>query len=191
MLRGYFNVIRYPTECLGAVRFISTMNAFSEFISSYGLLDIPMERGRFTWSNNREAEAMSCIDQFLYSPGWEEAFPTITQRRLSRILSDHFPILLECSQFSRGRRLFRFENMWLKAKGFMEQVKKWWEAYQFYGTPSYILAHKLKALKLDLKRWNEEVFGNVSFKRKLLFEELTEMDVLVETLPPSAAEKSQ
>jgi hypothetical protein len=167
------------------------MNAFSEFISSYGLLDIPMEGGMFTWSNNREAEAMSHIDRILYSPGWEEAFPTITQRRQSRILSDHFPILLECGQFSRGRRPFRFENMWLKAEGFMEQVKKWWEAYQFYGTPSYILAHKLKALKLDLKRWNEEVFGNVSFKRKLLFEKLTEMDVLAETRPLSAAEKSQ
>ena len=73
----------------------------------------------------------------------------------------------------------------------MEQVKKWWEAYQFYGTPSYILAHKLKVLKLDLKRWNEEVFGNVSFKRKLLFEKLIEMDVLAETRPLSAAEKSQ
>ena len=126
---------------------------------------------------------------FLYSSGWEESFPTITQRRLSRILSDHFPILLECGQFSRGRHPFWFENMWLKAEGFMEQVKKWWESYQFYGTPSYILAHKLKALKLDLKRWNEEVFGNVSFKWKLLFDELTEVDVLAETRPLSAAEK--
>ena len=95
-LGGDFNVIRYPIERLGAMRFTSTMNAFSEFISSYGLLDIPMEGGRFTWSNNREAEAMFRIDRFLYSPGWEEAFPTITQRSLSRILSDHFPILLEC-----------------------------------------------------------------------------------------------
>jgi hypothetical protein len=32
-------------------------------------------------------------------------------------------------------------------------------SYEFYGLPSYILANKLKALKADLKKWNEEVFG--------------------------------
>lgn len=28
-------------------------------------------------------------------------------------------------------------------------------------SPSFILASKLKALKADLKAWNEEVFGNI------------------------------
>jgi hypothetical protein len=31
----------------------------------------------------------------------------------------------------------------------------------FTGTPSFILANKLKALKSDLKKWNVKVFGNV------------------------------
>jgi hypothetical protein len=37
------------------------------------------------------------------------------------------------------------------------------------GFLSYILACKLKALKVDLRVWNEEVFGNVERKKKLLF----------------------
>ena len=32
----------------------------------------------------------------------------------------------------------------------------------FSGTPSYILANKLKSLKLDLKKWKEIEFGNLT-----------------------------
>ena len=37
----------------------------------------------------------------------------------------------------------------------MGKVKNWWDSYQFQGTPSYRMAMKLKALKVDLKKWNE------------------------------------
>ena len=101
-IRGDFNVIRFPSERLGAERFTTERHDFSEFISSFGLMDILLEGGRFTWSNNREAFAMSRIDRFLYSAGWEDCYPTITQRRSPKILSNHFPILLECGHFTRG-----------------------------------------------------------------------------------------
>ena len=31
-------------------------------------------------------------------------------------------------------------------------AKEWWASYLFHGTPSFILAKKLAALKLDLKK---------------------------------------
>uniref|UniRef100_A0A2N9J257 Reverse transcriptase domain-containing protein n=1 Tax=Fagus sylvatica TaxID=28930 RepID=A0A2N9J257_FAGSY len=120
---GDFNAIRFPSERLGASHFTSSMHAFSDFISSCRLRDLPLEGGLFTWSNNRENEAMSRIDRFLFSEDWDGFFPMILQKRLPRILSDHFPIILECGDFSRGRRPFRFENMWLKAEGFKERVQ--------------------------------------------------------------------
>lgn len=55
--------------------------------------------------------------------------------------------------------------MRLKSEGFVDQVKLWWKSYQFQGSPSYVLACKLKALKVGLKKWNNENFGNVG-KRK-------------------------
>ncbi len=88
-----------------------------------------MEGGLFTWSNNRVNVAMSRIDCFLYSDNWEDLFPTIIQKRLPRLLSDHFPIILEGGDFSWGKRPFRFKNIWLKADGFKERVKRWWDAY--------------------------------------------------------------
>jgi hypothetical protein len=41
----------------------------------------------------------------------------------------------------------------------VDQMKLWWKYYQFHGCPSYVLACKLKALKVDLQKWNEEIFG--------------------------------
>ena len=72
---------------------------------------------------------------------------------MSRLLSDHFLIVLEGGSFQhRGRRPFRFENMWLKDEGFVERLRSWWNSYNFQGASSFILANKLKLLKNDLKK---------------------------------------
>jgi hypothetical protein len=77
--------------------------------------------------------------------------------KLPRFLSDHFPIMLACGDVHRSRKYFKFKNMWLKLEGFLEKVKQWWMSYSFQGSLSFILECKLKALKIDLKEWNEEV----------------------------------
>jgi hypothetical protein len=56
--------------------------------------------------------------------------------------------------------------MWLKAEGCVDRVRLWWESYRFQGSPSFIFSPKLKALKNDLKRWNEQEFGNVEYQKK-------------------------
>ena len=43
-----------------------------------------------------------------------------------------------------------------------------------------MLANKLKSLKMDLKKWNDEVFGDIGRKKKELLEGIQEMDVLAE-----------
>jgi hypothetical protein len=49
----------------------------------------------------------------------------------------------------------------------VDKVKQWWDSYLFQGSPSFILASKLKALKVELKRWNEEVIRNVERKKNV------------------------
>ena len=80
--------------------------------------------------------------------------------------------LVEC----KGHCAFKFENMWLRAKGFLERVKHWWEGYSFLGSPSFVLAQKLKALKEDLEKWNKEEFGDLAFRKKCLLAELLGLD---------------
>ena len=58
----------------------------------------------------------------------------------------------------------------MKVNGFVDRVKQWWDGYNFVGSPSFILAQKLKALKADLKKWNREEFGDLAFRKNLLIE---------------------
>ena len=79
-------------------------------------------------------------------------------------------------QGARGKIPFRFENMWLKTEGFVDRVQTWWNWHSFVGTPSFVLAKKLKALKEDIVQWNQREFGNVVRQKKQLLEELKSLD---------------
>ena len=59
----------------------------------------------------------------------------------------------------------------------------------FQGNPSFILAKKLAALKLDLKKWNEAENGNVTIKKQQLWNMLNDLDVREETRPLTVEEK--
>ena len=185
-LGGDFNIIGFPSERLGAASFSRAMYGFSDFVSLHGLMDIQMEGGLYTWSNTSSA---SRFDWFLFSPLLADHFSLFTQKRMPRVLSDHFPILLEGGCQQRGRIPFRFENMWLRVDNFVDKVKKWWASYLFHGTLSFILAKKLAALKLDLKQWNKTEFGNVTFKKQALWSKLNDLDAKEETHSLFAEEK--
>jgi hypothetical protein len=191
LYRGDFNVVRFPSEKSGLVSFNSAMHEFNDFISECGLLDIPLEGGLFTWSNNRDVPAMSRIDRFLFSPAWADHFSLVNQIRVPRLLSDHFPIRLDCGRIDGGKSLFRFDNMWLKVDGFVDRVRGWWDSYSFPGSPSHTLASKLKALKMDLKKWNVNEFGNIHFKHQKLLHSLHELESLGERRVLSKDEKNE
>jgi hypothetical protein len=174
---GDFNVIRFPSERSGGRRINAAMREFSDFIFEKGLMDLPLTGGLCTWSNTR---SWSRIDRFSLSPDWEARFPEALQKRLLCLCSDQFPIVLACGRKKWGRKSFKFENMWLKEEGFVERVRGWWDSYNFQGTPSFILAKKLKALKGDIINWNKSVFGNVGALIKERVEELKALETTAE-----------
>ncbi len=100
-LGGDFNVVRFPSEKRGSVNFTAAMYDFSDFISGHGLVDLPLLGGIFTWSNNREVSSMSRLDRFLFSADWNEGITNISQKRMVRLNSDHFPVLLDCGSIQR------------------------------------------------------------------------------------------
>lgn len=81
--------------------------------------------------------------------------------------------------------------MWLQVDGFVEKVKIWWDSYNFYGTPSYRLAKKLKALNGGFKKRNELEFGNVTIKRMKLWNVLNALDSKEERVSLSINEKCE
>ena len=64
---GDFNMVRFPSERLGSNSFIVAMREFSNFISEQGLIDLPLQRGSFTWSKSKEVALKARLDKFLFS----------------------------------------------------------------------------------------------------------------------------
>ena len=60
---------------------------------------------------------------------------------------------------------FRFENLWLKEEGFKGLIDSWWKSFELSGVSSFKVEEKLKALKLKLKSWNNEIFGRVEERK--------------------------
>ena len=59
---------------------------------------------------------------------------------------------------------------------FVGRGKGCWGSFSFLGSPSFVLAKKLRALKREIKRWSIEEFGNVEARNKAWAEELKLLD---------------
>ena len=127
-------------------------------------------------SGGRNNCAKSRLDRFLVSSNWENHFSGVVQYILPRPVSYHFPILLDGGGIRSNPTPFRFENIWLKAEGFEELLKNWWQYLNFCSSHSYILAAKLKALKGLLKSWKKEVFSEVGSRKSEALRKVTFWD---------------
>ena len=156
-----FNEVLFPYESSRGGRLSNSMRRFSDIMNDLDLRDLPLQGGPYTWRGGLNGSSMSRIDRFLVTTNWEDQCNKVTQSCLPRPVSDHFPIMLDSVGVRTGPAPFRFELMWLKYEGFKELLKRWWQNLQFYGSFSYILSAKLKALKGILKAWNRDVFGKI------------------------------
>ena len=163
---GDFNEVLFPNERSKGGRLSNSMRRFSDILNDLDLRDLPLQGGPYTWSGGLNDSAMSRLDRFLVTDDWESHCNKVTQRRLPRPVFDHFPIMLDSDGVRTGPVPFRFELMWLKYEGFKDILKGWWQNFHFYGSFSFILSAKLKALKGILKVWNIDVFGKVETNKK-------------------------
>eukprot|EP00261_Vitis_vinifera_P017250 XP_010646847.1 PREDICTED: uncharacterized protein LOC104878346 [Vitis vinifera] len=160
-LGGDFNITLFQQERNSQRRISSAMRRFAETVDDLELVDLLLLGGEFTWNGGLNNQAWARLDRFLVFPSWLDQFSGVTQSRLSRPISDHFPIVLEGGGIRRGPTLFRFESMWLKVEGFKDIVRTWWQGIEVRGSTSYRLAVKMKEIKKKLKVWNKEVFGRL------------------------------
>ena len=158
MPRGDFNITLYQRERSSQRRINSAMRRFAKIVDDLGLVDLPLQGGEFTWNGGHNNQAGARLDRFLVSPSWLDQFHGVTQSRLPRPISDHFPIILVGGGIRRGPTPFRFENMWLKVEGFKDLIHSWWQGIEVRGSANFRLAANMKEIKQKLKVWNREVF---------------------------------
>lgn len=158
------------------------MQEFNDFIDRGEVIDVKMLGRKYTWCNAFDGNKWSRIDRFLISPEWMERFK-FTLWGLPRTASDHSPIVLMEDERDWGPRPFKFLNAWLLHSTLASLVKKTWKESQIFGTAGYILQRKLHALKLALKQWNREVYGNVVSQLQDSESDLHDLDLVAKTRP--------
>ncbi|RVW97910.1 Transposon TX1 uncharacterized 149 kDa protein [Vitis vinifera] len=175
-LGGDFNITLAQGERSRQGRITSAMRRFAEVVDDLGLVDLQLQRGAFTWTGGLNNMSRARLDRFLVSPCWLDQFSRVSQWRLPRPISDHFPVLLEGGSWKRGPAPFRFENMWFKVEGFKDLIWNWWQGIEVRGSASFRLSAKLKELKQKLKVWNREEFGNLESNKEAAIQQVEYWD---------------
>ncbi|XP_028059412.1 uncharacterized protein LOC114263116 [Camellia sinensis] len=179
---GDFNEIRNVGERIGVSRRDRGMQEFNNFIDNCEVIDVQMLGRKFTWCNTLEGNKWSRIDIFLLSPEWLARYK-LKLWGLPKTISDHCPLLLMEDGRDWGPKPFRFLNAWTLHPTLDSMVESNWGDLQLYDSAGSILKRKLQSLKLALKKWNQETYGNVAKKLQESESTLHDLDLKAETSP--------
>ena len=107
--------------------------------------------------------------------------------------SDHWHVQLEATFIGTPRsRPFRFENIWLTHPDFINNIEKWWkEDMEVQGTKMFLLHKRLKHIKIRLKEWNKNEFGNIFEAKRVVEWKLQEINQILITDGFSKERKEQ
>jgi hypothetical protein len=158
---------------------------FNTFITDTFLIDLPICGRLFTWYRG-DGISMSRLDRFLLSEKWCEAWPNCIQVAYQRGLSDHVPLVLMVDEANWGPRPLRMLKCWVDFTGYSDFLNQQWSSFDVHGWGGYVLKHKLKMIKINLKEWHQRHSQNMEGKitsvknRILFFDSKAEADMLLE-----------
>ena len=152
------------------------MKKFNKFIDMSKLMEIPLSNGKFIWSREGSTNSQSLLDKFLISNNWDDMFANSRVTRQVRLLSDHFPILLEAGSFEWGLSPFRFCNSWLELKDCCRFVENSLDLEIPQGWAGFILSTQLRKVKEALKKWNMNFERAKKRSEEALLKELKNMN---------------
>lgn len=117
IMAGDFNCITSQDEKIGGRPFSPNLafQDFLYFLNSNSLVDLGFTGNCFTWCNNRfgTARVWKRIDKAFANLNWLQVHPDFFVKHLSRIASDHCPLLLSTDTAVLSNPPFRFEKFWL------------------------------------------------------------------------------
>ena len=171
LVAGDFNDIRGPYEKKGEAPFNwYRANLFNERIHQCQLSELDMQGGRFTWKGPESAgyePLYEKLDRVLRSVDWRLKFPEANARILTRVFSDHHPILIAFRNkaLDREKRPFCFKSARLTHDNFQTFLQGEWK-------DNISVIENLNAFQDNLKDWNVNVFGNIGKRKRRLLARL-------------------
>ncbi|XP_027077095.1 uncharacterized protein [Coffea arabica] len=164
LLVGDFNVIVSEEEKRGGVPFTPEEGwELLNFMSQAGIFDVGYSGSIFTWCNNRygRARIWKRLDRLLMNQVSSNLGLGFDVQHLCRDPSDHAPLLLSAhTKLDNKPKPFRFLNFWTSKPELLDVVRCNWIG-NFSGPPLKVLAAKLRNVKMALRMWSREVFGDI------------------------------
>jgi hypothetical protein len=193
LVGGDFNIIRRQEE-----KNNNNFNArwpfiFNAIIESLDLRELALSGRQFTWANRKEVQTFEKLDRVLASVSWEQKFPLVSVRALTRTGSDHTPLFIDAGeQAHRGNKAhFSFELSWLKHDGFHEMVEKEWTKISYGGSPMAVWQNKIRHMRNFLRGWAKNHSGFYKKEKERLLALIDRLDVQAETTPLNNLERKE
>lgn len=124
--------------------------------------DIGFKGQMFAWSNNRSGSEriVERLDRVLANGEWCNRFPRAQCIHGLAVGSDHIPIHLhlDLSDY-KGRKHFKFEDMWFDKTECLDVIKKAWTRGGRLREPCDF-SYKIRNCQIDLTEWSKASFGN-------------------------------
>ncbi|XP_074265737.1 uncharacterized protein LOC141588181 [Silene latifolia] len=149
-----------PEERLGQQNRSTSMDDFENWVQDMELIALPLIERKFTWVNCRVANQ---IDKAFINCSWLTHFPNTKLWPLPKLVSDHYPLLVECDKIKGVIRPFRSMDAWLHCPGFKDLIKSEWE--NMGDAPFH---EKMKEIVGPIRKWNRNVFGDINVRTEEL-----------------------
>ncbi|OVA14191.1 Endonuclease/exonuclease/phosphatase [Macleaya cordata] len=180
---GDFNVVSNLSERVGGrPSMCPNMVDFNDFMDGNGLVDSGYVGSKFTWCNNQQGSRRIWVrlDRVLTNYFWIHTFPPIVVNHLTRVCSDHSPLLVMTHKRSkRGPSPFRFQRMWVTHDTYDDFLRVNWKI-EVEGSPMHVLVTKLKILRMQLKTWNVQTLGNIHKNLRTLEDQILTAETSLE-----------
>ncbi|XP_073355184.1 uncharacterized protein [Aegilops tauschii subsp. strangulata] len=193
---GDFNLLRFAEDKNNDLVNFPRMQMFDDCIVDLSLRELDRIGARFTWTNRQADPTRSVLDRVLVSPEWEMRCPLAYLRAITRIGSDHVPLLLS-SQDERPpvAPRFRFETFWLNQNGFSEAVRgRWLEAR---SSPHISISAVddwhfcAKCSRQFMKGWGANLGRDLRDRKQALLSSIQALDLRADSIVLSADEWMQ
>ncbi|MQL83629.1 hypothetical protein Taro_016132 [Colocasia esculenta] len=165
LIGGDFNSFLALHEKKGGKRNYSrsTMD-FQACVSAAGLEDAGYTGSNYTWFNGQHQNGIWIrLDRVFFNANWTINYPTVQVQHLGRSCSDHCPLLISSKKDSeKVPSRFTFQQMWCTQEKFTSDSSAAWRMAPTSSLPLINMAMKLRFLKSFYKKWNKEVFGDLS-----------------------------
>ena len=158
-----------------------------------GLHELDLVGARFTWTNRQVEPTRSVLDRVFASPEWDIHCPLASLRAITRIGSDHVPLLLS-SENEHPPLLprFRFETFWLRQPGFTAAVAARWREAR--DAPHRALSAVdswhfcAKRSRQFMKGWGANLGRDIRERKRTLLEGIQALDLRADAAGLSAEE---